>query len=202
MMSLLLAGMVTISGCQKAPEESAVASKVGGLNESVIAKPLEEGETRTLELSERWTGSEVRSNDRVKIMIDLPMESVTFGNLSVIEMKNHVMTEEELQKLADYFAGGEPMYVPEVRTKEVYQHNIDRIENAEGAFANVSDLIYIKSKGAIEHLEKAKELAPEEQLENKNVEVKFQEKNMEDSWFEAMKFYLDDETLKSVEKQY
>lgn len=202
LISLLLAGMATISGCQKTPEESAVASKAGGLNENVIAKPLAEGETRTLELPERWTASEVRSNDRVTLTVDLPMESVMLGNLPVIEMKSHVMTEEELQKLVDYFAGSEPLYVPEVRTKEVYQHNIDRIENAEGAFANVSDLIYIKSKGAIDHLEKAKKLAPEEQQENKNIEVKFQEKNVEESWFEAMKFYLDDGTLKSVEKQY
>lgn len=202
MILLLLAGIVMISGCQKTPENSAVASKVGGLNEKVIAKPLEKGETRILELPERWKASELRSNDRVTLKVDLPMESVTLGNLPVIERKNHVMTEEELQKLVDYFAGDEPLYVPEVWTKEVYQHNINRIENAEGAFANMSDLIYIKSKGAIEHLEKAKELAPEEQPENKNVEVRFQEKAVEESWFEAMKFYLDDETLKSEKKQY
>ena len=41
-----------LAGCQKTPDQSAVVSKAGGLSEDVIADPLKDGETQTLNLPE------------------------------------------------------------------------------------------------------------------------------------------------------
>lgn len=52
---------VLLTGCQKTPEESAVVSKAGGLSENVIAKPLEEGETRENDIPAHWKMEEFRN---------------------------------------------------------------------------------------------------------------------------------------------
>ena len=127
---------VLLTGCQKTPEESAVVSKAGGLSENVIAKPLEEGETRENDIPAHWKLEEFRNKDRMLLSADLDLEEKKLGNLPVIEMKNHVLTEEELKELVEYFAEGETLYECQPYTKDVYEEVISRIENKEGIYAS------------------------------------------------------------------
>lgn len=124
-----------LTGCQKTPEESAVVSKAGGLSENVIAKPLEAGETRENDIPAHWKMEELRNKDRMLLSADLDLEEKKLGNLPVIEMKNHVLTEEELKELVEYFAEGETLYERQPYTKDVYEEVISRIENQEGIYA-------------------------------------------------------------------
>ena len=68
--------LITLAGCQETPEESAVASKAGGLSEDVLAEPLSEGETQTLELPDRWEETKKWSNDRWIFQADVDLGSI------------------------------------------------------------------------------------------------------------------------------
>lgn len=186
-LSLTLCSLLSLNGCQKTPEKSAVVSKAGGLSEDVIAEPLTDGETRVVELPGHWKHSELRSNDRVTLSVDFPMKSMEVGNLPIIEMKNHVMTQEELENLVEYFAGDEELYVPEATTKADYQEIKDRMENGEGFYGHNS-LYY---KNMLKYLDNAIEVAPSEQPEKEKVEVKFQKRPVDKAFYESQKYFYD-----------
>ena len=101
--TLILAAFV-LCGCRKTPEKSSVASKAEGLSEELTAEPLEPGELQEVDLPGHWSVSEKKSNDRVTILADLEMGKLETGNLPVVEMKNHSMTQKELEKFTAYFA--------------------------------------------------------------------------------------------------
>ena len=82
-----------LSGCQKTPDKSSVASKADGLSEELIADILGPEEKQTVDLPEHWSVSEKKSNDRVTISADLEMGKLEVGNLPVVEMKNHSMMQ-------------------------------------------------------------------------------------------------------------
>lgn len=128
---LLMTSTLLLSGCQKTPDKSSVVSKADGLSGELIAAPLEAGEKRTIDMPEHWSASEKKSNDRVTISADLDLGKLETGNLPVVEMANHTMTQKELKKLVEYFAGDEELYVPEADTKEVFQKVKDRVNNKE-----------------------------------------------------------------------
>ena len=158
-MFLVCVCMITLAGCQETPEESAVASKAGGLSEDVLAEPLSEGETQTLELPDRWEETKKWSNDRWIFQADVDLGSIETGNLPIVEFEQHAMTQEELESLTNYFAGGETLYAPLVTTKDAYQNKLDRIRNMEGIYAVYTIDIAVSTK--MEMLEKGLEAAPE-----------------------------------------
>ncbi|MFR0842014.1 MAG: hypothetical protein ACLSH0_12930 [Mediterraneibacter faecis] len=84
------------------------------------------------------------------------------------------MSTEELKKLTLYFADEDKLYAPSVFTKDVYQGIIDRINNNEGAYANLTlAMVYPDIRSA---LQQAVEIAPENEDDLKNVEIKFDQK--------------------------
>ena len=162
-----------LSGCQKTPDQSSVASKADGLSEELIADTLGPGEKQDIELPEHWSASEKKSNDRVTISADLEMGKPEADNLPVVEMKNHSMTQKELEKLAAYFGEGEELYVPQADTKEVFQNVKERIDKKEGAYANPVLGASLEIKSA---LEEAIRLAPDSAEQDETAELKFQKK--------------------------
>ena len=90
---------IMLSGCQETPEESAVVSKADGISEAVVCEPLKEGEKRETGVPAHWEFEEKKSNDRVIIQADLKLGEQSIGNLPVIEMKSHELTQEELKGL-------------------------------------------------------------------------------------------------------
>lgn len=161
---LLMTSALLLSGCQKTPEKSSVVSKADGLSEELIADPLEAGEKRTIDMPEHWSALEKKSNDRVTLSADLDLGKLETGNLPVVEMANHTMTQKELKKLVEYFAGDEELYVPEADTKEVFQKVKDRVNNKEGAYANPSRIPFSDLISALDGaIESAPEVLPKEQ---------------------------------------
>ena len=195
-LSIILAGMTAISGCQKTPEKSSVVSKAGGLSEDVIAEPLKEGDTKKVDLPDHWKVSEKRGNDRAILTADVYLDPITVGNLPVVEMENHAMTDEELGKLVKYFAGDEELYVPQLNTRDIYQGIKNRIDNKEGGFADT--ILWPNFQKMAEGLEKAIELAPEKEQEPKEAEVKFQKKQEDKAKDAAQSWYESDETDTTV----
>lgn len=181
-LSLILLIALLFAGCQSTPEQSAVESKADGLNKDVIDNTLEKGVTRSLDLPKHWRYEEKRSNDRVKLSADIPITPVTVGNLPVIEIKNKVMTDDDLRNLVEHFVDEETLYVPEINTKEVYEKVKNRIESAEGAYADPSMRSY--NQEIAKDLEKAIELAPQKNAEPQAAEVKF-DKKPEDKAYSA-----------------
>lgn len=174
---------ITLTGCQKTPEKSSVVSKSGGLSQDVIAPTLKDDEYRHIDVPEQWTASEKRSNDRVLLTVDIPMEPVTVSNLPVLEVQNHAMSESELQRLVDHFAGGKTLYAPNVYTKADYQWLKERIDKGEGAYGDTvaTSLFDIMSK----ELEQAIQIAPGELPEKQAIEVEFQSKFKDEAFHVA-----------------
>ena len=170
----LLLGVLTAGGCAETPQESAVISKADGLSETSVAKPMKEGETREIEVPGQWKAQEKRGNDRVTMEAELEMETPRVGNLPVLELQNHELTQEELEELVSYFAEGEKLYVPRIANQDDYQEVIDRIDQKEGKYANPNlAVLYGQYK---EWYEKAATLAPEKDGEDKETQPAFGKK--------------------------
>lgn len=172
----LLAGMMffIITGCQATPEESAVVNKSKGLDDKMIAEPVKEGETTVIDIPEHWKVSEKRSADRVTISADMHMNEIEVGNLPVMEMKNHAMSQEELEKLVRYFTGDQILYQPYIDTRQDYESVIACIKNQEGAYAD--PILYSGYQSDIKYLENALELAPEENIFIRTDTIEFQKR--------------------------
>lgn len=160
-----------VSGCQETPDQSAIVSKENGLSSDVIIDPMENGMFQKHDIPKQWKMNVKRSNDRVSISADLQFGEKEIGNLPVIEMKRHVMSQEELERLVTYFAGEEEIYVPQPYSKEIYEEVIERIENQEGIYEDTYywiDILKIKQSA---------ELALEEIVidsdTKENAEIKF-----------------------------
>lgn len=102
---------IILSSCQETPEESSVVSKVDGISEAAVCEPLKKGEKRETNVPTHWKFEEKKSNDRVVIQADIKLGEQSIGNLPVIEMQNHELTQEELNGLIDYFTDGEELYM-------------------------------------------------------------------------------------------
>lgn len=165
------ASLCLIGGCQKTPEKSAVVSKIDGLDKNTITGYLKEGEYRTLDIPKHWTAEDKRSNDRAIMKVDMDMEPPRIGNLPVIEMQNHVLTVEELQKLVQFFAGEELLYEPAVDTKEDYRKIKERIEKKEGAYQEIAMRSFYQEQAG--YIQKAIEIAPEKCELKQIEEIKF-----------------------------
>ena len=111
---------IILSSCQETPEESSVVSKVDGISEAAVCEPLKKGEKRETNVPTHWKFEEKKSNDRVVIQADIKLGEQSIGNLPVIEMQNHELTQEELNGLIDYFTDGEELYMPQMVTKDAY----------------------------------------------------------------------------------
>lgn len=149
-----------LTGCQKTPDQSAVVSKAGGLSEDVIAEPLKDGETQTLDLPEHWDTTVTWSNDRGVFHADQKLESVTTGNLPVIEVSQKKLELEQLKELISYFAGGKILYQTQELTREYYQNLLDKIKNREGFYADNS--VEYDLTGLEKLVEEVLPLAPEQ----------------------------------------
>lgn len=157
--SMILIGSILFSmGCQATPEENAVVNKSAGLDEKVIAEPMKSNEKIIISIPEHWKALEKRSADRVTISVDLSMDEIEVGNLPVIEMKNHSMSKDDLEKLVEYFTGEQVLYQPYIDVKQDYEREIESIKKQEGAYAD--PILYSSYQSDIKSLESAVELAP------------------------------------------
>ena len=77
------------------------------------------------------------------IQADIKLGEQSIGNLPVIEMQNHELTQEELNGLIDYFTDGEELYMPQMVTKDAYQEVLDRISSKEGRKLLAISIFYI-----------------------------------------------------------
>lgn len=174
-----------LTGCQPTPKENAVVRKAEGLNEAVIAEPMKDGETRMTDIPKHWQMEELKNNDRMMVSADLDLEEKEIGNLPVIEMKNHKLTEEELKELADYFADGETLYVPQPYTKDTYANVISRIENKEGIYA--ASYHWMEQLKTKQSAEAGMAIAPEVTGEPEKAEVKFTTRFVDEGYEKAFK---------------
>lgn len=197
----IIAGVlcISLSGCQETPEESAVVSKVDGISEEVVCEPLKKGETRETDIPKHWEFEEKKSNDRVVIQADLNLGEQSIGNLPVIEMKSHELTQEELKELISYFSDGGELYKPQLVTKDVYQAVLDRISNKEGSYAQSAYSISIAS---IQNATReGMELAPKEKAAPEKVEIGFYKKS-EDPGVKAARSWMSAEAENTDTEDY
>lgn len=180
-LSILLAVlcMVLLGGCQSTPEESAVVSRSEGFDPNLVAETFKSGEEISIEVPAHWSASESGDNEKMTINAELDFEPIVVGNLPVLEMERHRMTEEELEKLVLHFSKGKELFKLQMNTKDTYQEVIDRMENQEGAYAEqAAALYYMELK---KQLQEAKEVAPETVKDEKITEIGFEIKQEDES---------------------
>ena len=113
------------------------------------------------------------------IQADIKLGEQSIGNLPVIEMQNHELTQEELNGLIDYFTDGEELYMPQMVTKDAYQEVLDRISSKEGSYLQSA---YSTSIAGIQNATReGMELAPDEASAPEKMEIKFQKKTERNS---------------------
>ncbi len=181
---LLLLSVSFLIGCQSTPDENAVVNRTDGLHESIIAEPMDENEVCRLELPRHWKLKEQKSNDRVIISADLTLEEQLVGNLPILEMRNHSLSQQELEALVEYFSKGEVCYVPQEYTKDIYENVIERIKNLEGFYGSKSTLN--RPLAARTVAEKGLELAPTKVKPSKKAEVSFTTRFIDTAYEEAI----------------
>lgn len=171
--------IVLLGGCQSTPEESAVVSRSEGLDPNSVAETLKSGEEISIEAPSHWSASKSGDNEKMTISANLDLEPIVVGNLPVLEMERHCMTEEELEKLVLHFSEGKELFKPQMNTKDIYQKVIDRMENQEGAYAEqAATLYYMELK---KQLQEAKESAAEAVEDEKITEIGFEVKQEDES---------------------
>lgn len=142
---------------------------------------------------------EKKSNDRVVIQADIKLAEQSIGNLPVIEMQNHELTQEELNGLIDYFTDGEELYMPQMVTKDAYQEVLDRISSKEGSYLQSA---YSTSIAGIQNATReGMELAPDEASAPEKMEIKFQKKT-EDHSVEAARSWMSTELENTDTEDY
>ena len=190
---------IILSSCQETPEESSVVSKVDGISEAAVCEPLKKGEKRETNVPTHWKFEEKKSNDRVVIQADIKLGEQSIGNLPVIEMQNHELTQEELNGLIDYFTDGEELYMPQMVTKDAYQEVLDRISSKEGSYLQSA---YSTSIAGIQNATReGMELAPDEASAPEKMEIKFQKKT-EDHGVEAARSWMSTELENTDTEDY
>ena len=190
---------IILSRCQETPEESSVVSKVDGISEAAVCEPLKKGEKRETNVPTHWKFEEKKSNDRVVIQADIKLGEQSIGNLPVIEMQNHELTQEELNGLIDYFTDGEELYMPQMVTKDAYQEVLDRISSKEGSYLQSA---YSTSIAGIQNATReGMELAPDEASAPEKMEIKFQKKT-EDHGVEAARSWMSTELENTDTEDY
>ena len=190
---------IILSSCQETPEESSVVSKVDGISEAAVCEPLKKGEKRETNVPTHWKFEEKKSNDRVVIQADIKLGEQSIGNLPVIEMQNHELTQEELNGLIDYFTDGGELYMPQMVTKDAYQEVLDRISSKEGSYLQSA---YSTSIAGIQNATReGMELAPDEASAPEKMEIKFQKKT-EDHGVEAARSWMSTELENTDTEDY
>ena len=198
--SMILIGSILFSmGCQATPEENAVVNKSAGLDEKVIAEPMKSNEKIIISIPEHWKALEKRSADRVTISVDLSMDEIEVGNLPVIEMKNHSMSKDDLEKLVEYFTGEQVLYQPYIDVKQDYEREIESIKKQEGAYAD--PILYSSYQSDIKSLESAVELAPMVENSVKLQNIEFKKKEEDKAWQEVAFAPLTDQQKDSLIKK-
>ena len=191
---------IILSSCQETPEESSVVSKVDGISEAAVCEPLKKGEKRETNVPTHWKFEEKKSNDRVVIQADIKLGEQSIGNLPVIEMQNHELTQEELNGLIDYFTDGEELYMPQMVTKDAYQEVLDRISSKEGSYLQSA---YSTSIAGIQNATReGMELAPDEASAPEKNGDKISKKKQEDHGVEAARSWMSTELENTDTEDY
>ena len=74
----------------------------GWISEAAVCELLKRRKEERQMFQQHWKFEEKKSNDRVVIQADIKLGEQSIGNLPVIEMQNHELTQEELNGLIDY----------------------------------------------------------------------------------------------------
>ncbi len=160
-MILLFAVMsLSISGCVETPDEDIVINKSKTSLMETESEKLVKGEYKNLNISDRWEESYSLLEGKLTLEADAQVDVDNIGNTPIVQMKRHVMSEQELKKLARYFAGENLILKDKGSTEDELENWITLIEDEVGEYGSP----YSKYKNAeyISNLEVLKESVMDE----------------------------------------
>lgn len=162
--ALLLGCMLTITACQKTPDEAPVVNKSEGLPKGCIIDKAKDGEIKQIDGPEHWKETMERMDGRVTVEADVDIPRLSVSNTPVLELEKAPFDNERLKKLTNYFFNGKKFYQKPPMTKEELSHQITNIENKSGIYGQSTFLMMSKMewKPRLEELlEKAPDKKPE-----------------------------------------
>ena len=188
---LFMTVILSLCSCQKTPDKKAVVSKSGGISEENILKPIEKGQQKDLDISTYWKETMESDDGRVTLTADLEIELPVISNTPVWEMSGRKLSQQDLERLTQYFAGGQKLYQEPRMTKAEITDALNQMNSGEGRYSDWSisdndkrDRLEVLLSSAPETKEEKNYITPEftlpvksERQETYDMEVVLTEKN-------------------------
>ena len=126
--------LANLTACVKTPEEKIVTDKKkGSVNENIIPTSKDPKE---LDIPEHWTDTIEKSDGFVTIHADYEMNIPEIYNTPVYAYEMKKLSNQELQRLCDYFSEGNQIYRYPKMSKNELKKEQEKIENFQGRWAN------------------------------------------------------------------
>lgn len=126
--------LANLTACVKTPEEKIVTDKKkGSVNENIIPTSKNPKE---LDIPEHWTDTIEKSDGFVTIHADYEMNIPEIYNTPVYAYEMKKLSNQELQRLCDYFSEGNQIYRYPKMSKNELKKEQEKIENFQGRWAN------------------------------------------------------------------
>lgn len=132
---ILIISLVMMSSCQQTPEKAPVVNKAEGLTDEMVAEPLNEGETKTVDAPSRWSDSLFRQDNRIEVRGDADVlipDGLANTPIEKLEQKN--LSNDQLTNLTEYFSNGSKLYNRLPMTKEEGNIQLEKINNGDGYY--------------------------------------------------------------------
>ena len=147
-----------LTACQATPQEAAVKSKTGDIEELAKQTPPPSAYTEVQEPAkeELWLESLVSDDGRVTINIDAQIKRPSIQSIPMYKVQRSPFTMRDFDKLADYFDAADDMYVVDtlgIPTKEVAERVMLK---AQGLLSSSNEAL---TDGEKRHLENAVDIA-------------------------------------------
>lgn len=170
--ALLLGCMLTLTACQKTPDEAPVVNKSEGLPKGCIIDKAKDGEIKQIDAPEHWKETMERMDGRVTVEADVDIPRLSVSNTPVLELEKAPFDNDGLKKLTNYFFKGKKFYQKLPMTKEELSHQITNIENKFGIYGQSTFLMMSKMEWK-PRLEELLEKAPDKKPEKIYMDVEF-----------------------------
>lgn len=159
--------ILSLTACQKTPEQAVVVDKSEGLlSESII--PADENTLKDLGAPEHWKEELEMSDGYVTMSADCDLHIPDVYNTPVYAYEIRPMTNELLKSLCDYFADGNRLYEDPRMTRAELEAEKEKIENCEDEWTYYKESIFhAGQRERIETLNGIIEEAPDEPEERR-----------------------------------
>ena len=131
---LVVAVLILATGCQPTPEKPPIMNRSQGWLDEYIIESMPENEQKEVDAPAHWEETLEIRDGMITIHADIDINLPEISNTPVYELEQKEFTNEELEKLVNYFTRGEKLYkIPPLTTAEL-EAELKKVENVEEGY--------------------------------------------------------------------